>query len=108
MAVARTPLLLGLFAFAYRDVPDQARRLTHLDRGELRDAIFSQYIERSYQHEAQRYYVVGSDPPQTLETIKRVLGFVAINNAGALAVDIPSGSKTMKRRLSTTSFYGAR
>ncbi len=82
LAVARTPLLLSLFAFAYRDAPEAVRGLTYLSKAELRDAIFSQYIDRCYQHEAQRFVVAGSEPPYTLEYIKRVLGFVAMQNAG--------------------------
>lgn len=82
LAVARTPLLLSLFAFAYRDAPEAVRGLTYLSKAELRDAIFSQYIDRCYQHEGQRFLLAGSEPPYTLVFIKRVLGFVAMWNAG--------------------------
>jgi hypothetical protein len=82
LAVARRPLLLSVFAFAYRDAPEAVRGLVHFSKGELRDAIFSQYLDRCYQHEGQRFYVVESEPPYTLDRIKTVLGFVAMRNAG--------------------------
>lgn len=82
LAVARTPLLLSLFAFAYRDAPEAVRGLTYLNKSELRDAIFSQYIDRCYQHEGQRFLLAASEPPYPLEFIKRILGFVAMQNAG--------------------------
>jgi hypothetical protein len=84
LAVARTPLLLSLFAFAYRDAPEAVRGLIYFSKGELRDAIFSQYLDRCYQHEGQRFYVKGSEPPYTLDRIKIVLGFVAMQNAGPI------------------------
>ena len=52
--LARTPLLLSLFAYAYADLEDELHALHHLDGGDLRDRIFSTYVERRYQHEAQR------------------------------------------------------
>jgi hypothetical protein len=86
LMAARTPLLLSFLTVAYRDTPEQTRALAHLDAGELRDAIFSQFIERSYEHAAQRYYVTGAEAPFTLDYIRAVLGLVAMRNAGSTRV----------------------
>ncbi|MBN1564658.1 MAG: HEAT repeat domain-containing protein [Anaerolineae bacterium] len=77
--IARTPLLLSLFTFAYRDQGEAAAKLRDLkdSPGDLRDAIFEQYVRRRYEHEARKPY---ADMQFTLEDIYRRLGKIAANN----------------------------
>ncbi len=76
--VARTPLLLSLFTFAFRDLPDEAKALRDLTRGDLRDKIFETYVRRRYEREARK---PNAKMPFTLDECYRVLGQVAMWNA---------------------------
>ncbi|MCD4684568.1 MAG: HEAT repeat domain-containing protein [Anaerolineae bacterium] len=85
LEVARTPLLLALFTFAYKDQEEQAANLRdmHDQPGELREAIFQQYIERRYAHEQRRLRVRDDDAelPFELDELWEVLGDAAFRNA---------------------------
>lgn len=96
--LARTPLLLSLFAFAFADLREQAdevRRLTDglraeglsawsdglpldLGSGDLRDRIFSAYVRRRYLHEARK---PGALLPFTQQQIIDTLSWLAMANA---------------------------
>jgi hypothetical protein len=80
--IARTPLLLSFFAFAFRDRADDLKALEDLREGALRDAIFNAYMDKRYAHEEQRLKRLGETMPFTLPEIKDVLGRVAMENAG--------------------------
>jgi hypothetical protein len=80
--IARTPLLLSFFAFAFRDRGDDLKALEDLREGALRDAIFHAYMDKRYAHEERRLKRLGEKPPFTLQEIKDVLGRVAMENAG--------------------------
>jgi hypothetical protein len=67
--VARTPLLLSLFAFAFKDLPEEIRNLKDLTQSELRDVIFEQYIQRRYDHEAEQYTLRGENPSMAFDTV---------------------------------------
>lgn len=73
--VARTPLLLSLFTFAFRDLPDEVKVLHDLKRGDLRDKIFESYVERRYEREARK---PNANIPFTLDEIYEVLGKISI------------------------------
>ena len=52
--IARTPLLLSLFAYAFNGLDDEAKALHSLARGDLRDKIFETYVRRRYDHESRK------------------------------------------------------
>jgi hypothetical protein len=79
--VARTPLLLSLFTFAFRDLPDEAKQLRSLQRGDLRDKIFVTYAWKRYEHEQRKLH---ADLPFSLVEIYEVLGALALNNLWAV------------------------
>lgn len=83
--VARIPLLLSLFAFAFRDLPEETRKLKDLSEGELRDAIFEQYIQRRYAHEEIQFQLRGENPPFSLTHFMDLIGWMA----GAYLTDTP-------------------
>jgi hypothetical protein len=72
--VARTPLLLSLFTFAFRDLPDDARALRSLKGSNVRVRIFETYLRRRYEHERRK---LNADLPFSLEEIADVLAQVA-------------------------------
>lgn len=79
----RTPLLLSIFAFAYRDTSDEERRhlqdLTHSPH-DLRDKIFETYVKKRYEHEERKLKARGETMPFTLNKIYEVLGRAGIAN----------------------------
>jgi hypothetical protein len=83
--VVRTPLLLSLFAFGYKDQGEEAAKLRDLRTSpvDLRDAIFRQYVTRRYKHEARklRYRQPPETLPFTLEEIYEVLGRISAEYA---------------------------
>jgi HEAT repeat protein len=87
--IARTPLLLSFFAFAFRDRGDDLKALEDLREGALRDAIFNAYMDKRYAHEERRLKRLGQTPLFTLQEIKDVLGRVAMENAGGMRRRIP-------------------
>ncbi|MCB9453737.1 MAG: HEAT repeat domain-containing protein [Anaerolineaceae bacterium] len=78
--ICRSPLLLRLIAFGYRDAPADLQGLGSLQAGALRDAIFSQYITTSYNYEARRRADQGKEMPFALEKVLEVLGHAAMIN----------------------------
>lgn len=80
MSALRTPLLLSLVTFAFREARHQLHELASLSRGDLRDAIFARYLWERYRHDEVRYNV-----PMTLgyDEMIAVLGELAMWNAGS-------------------------
>jgi len=78
--VTRTPLLMSLFAFAYRDLPSSERQqlMALSDARHLRDKIFMRYIEQRYRHEQAK---IGAGLPFRLDEVKMILGQLAMDNA---------------------------
>jgi HEAT repeat protein len=76
--VARTPLLLSLIAFAFRDAPVDLKTRGDLSEVGLRNFIFERYVRERYEFEQNRSDV---PLPFTLEEIHDVLGHVAMINA---------------------------
>ncbi len=75
----RTPLLMSLFAFAYRDLaPEDSGRASALDTspGELRDRIISRYIQKRFEWEARKHRLL-----LTLEQFSLQLGRIAFEDA---------------------------
>ncbi|MBN2305043.1 MAG: HEAT repeat domain-containing protein [Anaerolineae bacterium] len=52
--MARTPLLLSLFAYAFSGLGDEARQLIAIDQGDIRDKVFETYVSRRYTHEQRK------------------------------------------------------
>ncbi len=76
--IARTPLLLSLIAFAFRDRPEDLHQAHDLTEFKLRQFIFERYVHERYTYEQNR----SDDPlPFTLQEVKDVLGHVAMINA---------------------------
>ncbi|MBN1563818.1 MAG: HEAT repeat domain-containing protein [Anaerolineae bacterium] len=77
--IARTPLLLSLFAFTYRDQRESALELRelHENPGELRDKLFETYIKQRYARESRRKHQAISF---TLEELYAILGQLAMRN----------------------------
>jgi hypothetical protein len=78
--MARTPLILSLFTFAYSGLGDEAAKLRDLtdSPGDLRDKIFETYVRRRHEHERRKLH---SNLPFTLEQVYDVLGSIAMENA---------------------------
>lgn len=79
--MARTPLLLSLFAFAYQGMGEKARELRNLKHspGDLRDAVIQTYIEQRYERERTKPNV---ELPFTFTKLQEILGRVALENVG--------------------------
>ena len=82
--VARTPLLLSLFTYAFRELPQETQLLRELKAGDVRDKIFELYVKRRYEHEKRKLY---ADLPFTLQQIKEILGQVAMETLGYWYLD---------------------
>jgi len=80
--MARNPLLLSLFTYAYAGLGEQARQLKDLNSGDLRDMIFTTYVQRRYQHEARKPNI---RLPFDLHQLYDVIGKVAMWDAGKMA-----------------------
>ena len=92
--VARTPLLLSLFAYAFNGLDNkEATKLQNLSRGDLRDRIFDTYIRRRYLHEARK-----RELRYSVDMMMEVLGVEALRNSGALT-RVPSDNVLSKRWL---------
>ncbi|MEO8393881.1 MAG: HEAT repeat domain-containing protein [Chloroflexota bacterium] len=82
LEMARTPLILALFRYAFAD-QDPQHELHDLSQGDLRDKIFETYIQRRYERELRK-------PNQqikfTLEEIQHNLGHVAVWISGWISV----------------------
>jgi hypothetical protein len=83
LEICRSPLLLSLIAFGYRDATDDLKALPSMAEGDLRDAIFERYITTSYDLEADRRELAGEEMPFTLEKVMDVLGHTAMMSAGS-------------------------
>jgi len=79
----RTPLLLSLFAFGYRDAPEDVRALRDLNTAELSEVIFKRYVEERYNHEERRLQEMGQKSPFTLDEIYELIGRAAMRNASS-------------------------
>jgi len=83
MDIARVPLLLSLFAFAYQDLPEKTQQLQDLSEEELRDTIFEQYLTKRYEHELYwQHQSRNESPPYSLDLMYRVLGEIAFEQYG--------------------------
>jgi hypothetical protein len=75
----RTPLIMSLFAFAYKNMnPDDARKASTLSHspGDLRDRIIAQYLHKRYQWEVRKRKV-----PFSLDELYDSLGQIAMEDA---------------------------
>lgn len=79
--IARTPLLLSLFTYAFSGLDAETQALRDLSGGALRDKIFETYIERRYAHEQAKYQARGEAIPFTLEEIYQRMSVVALEAA---------------------------
>jgi len=75
--VARTPLLLSLFTYAFAGLDEEAKKLRDLSRGDLRDKIFETYVRRRYEHEKRKPH---ANVKASLELIYEVLGYVGMGD----------------------------
>jgi hypothetical protein len=84
--MVRMPLLLSLFTSAFKkDQVKEAQQLRSLSRGELRDAIFEEYLKQRYEYEEAKRKAelpFTTKLPFTLEQIYDVLGIIAMEDAG--------------------------
>lgn len=80
--MAKTPLLLSFFAFAYQDHPEDAEQLVNLadSPGDLRDAIFERYVRERYEHEARKLKLRGEEMPFTFDEVVSRLQFIALES----------------------------
>ncbi len=80
--IAKTPLLLSLFAFAYHDHPEDAENLGNLAAGprDLRYTIFERYVRERYEHEARKLKPRGEKIEFDLHMFYVELGNAAINS----------------------------
>jgi|GEM_PF-1305537 len=86
--ICRFPLLLSLIAFGYRDATDDLKALPSMtEANDLRDAIFGQYMQASYDFEARRRELLGEEMPFTLEKVLDVLGHAAMINVADIKRD---------------------
>jgi hypothetical protein len=71
----QTPLIMSLFAFAYREQGEQASKLRDLSESprDLRDAIIGAYVEQRYAWEERKRGVLSF----TLSEIRKLLGYIA-------------------------------
>ncbi len=74
--IARKPLVLSLLAYAFNGVDEQARKLYDLNHGDLRDKIFEIYVQRRYEHEADKRLL-----PYSFEKMTTILRNAAFANA---------------------------
>ncbi|HEX2619063.1 MAG TPA: TIR domain-containing protein, partial [Phototrophicaceae bacterium] len=80
--VARTPLLLSLFTFAYREASSQeVQQLRDLQSspGDVRDKIIETFVRKSYEREARKPF---ADLPFSLDEVNALLGELAVRDAG--------------------------
>jgi DNA polymerase III delta prime subunit len=72
--VARTPLLLSFFTFAFAGLDEEAKQLRDLSKGDVRDKIFETYVRRRYEHEMRKPH---ASHEFTVDDIYRVLGYAS-------------------------------
>ncbi|MBZ0284819.1 MAG: HEAT repeat domain-containing protein [Anaerolineae bacterium] len=75
--IARTPLLLSLFTHAFRELPEEAKLLRDLSRGDLRDKIFETYVGQQYERERRK---PANKLAFSLDEIYNILGSAASDN----------------------------
>jgi hypothetical protein len=93
--VARTPLLLSFFTFAFAGLDEEAKQLKDLSKGDVRDKIFETYVRRRYDHEERKALGSGKKLPFTLTDLYEELGYDAVM--------ILSGQGTAKNIIFATS-----
>lgn len=76
-AIARTPLLLSLLVYAFDQAPDRIPAHSHAGAAELRDVIFSTFVEQRLSYEKRR----AGRLPLERERLLRFLGELALRNA---------------------------
>lgn len=84
--VARTPLLLSLFAYAFAGLDIDQESLGTLSSGALRDTIFETYVTRRYEHERRKPHAV---LPHTLEQMFALLGKLAAQDVVGFFFNAP-------------------
>ncbi len=55
--LARTPLLLSLFTYAFQGIGEHAKSLRALSYTDMRYRIFETYVQRRYEHEARKRHL---------------------------------------------------
>jgi hypothetical protein len=75
--VARIPLLLSFFAYAFAGLDKEAKALGDLSRGDVRDKIFEIYIIRRYKWEERRVKARGETLPFSLDKMWEILAEIA-------------------------------
>jgi HEAT repeat protein len=78
--VARIPLLLSFFAYAFTGLDEEAKALGSLSRGDVRDKIFETYIRRRYEWEERRAKMSRRKLSFLLEEIKETLSELAFES----------------------------
>ncbi|HZR40621.1 MAG TPA: HEAT repeat domain-containing protein [Ktedonobacteraceae bacterium] len=83
--MARVPLILSLFTFAFAGLSKEAQKLHSLNQGELRDTLFETYLKRRYEFEENKRKArlpFAQNLPFTLKQINATLGRIAMEDAG--------------------------
>jgi HEAT repeat protein len=75
----RTPLLLSILAFVFRDRSEELKGFTDLSSTTLRDTLFLKYVEARYDYESRREDYVERI---SLSEILHLLGHLALENIG--------------------------
>lgn len=99
MEVARTPLILSLFTFAFDAMPRELRQLRSLSHGEQREKIFEHYVRRRFERELEKrpenvHYAL----PQLVETLE-TLAFTNLANNESENVLLPADIEDIDRDL---------
>lgn len=91
--VARTPLLLSLFTYAFAGLDLQAEDLHTLEPGDLRDRIFETYVSRRYEHERRK---PNAQIPYSLEDLFDILGKLAAQDVVGFFFGAPENILIMR------------
>lgn len=91
--VARTPLLLSLFTYAFAGLDLQAEQLHTLGQGDLRDRIFETYVSRRYEHERRK---PNAQMPYSLEDLFDILGKLAAQDVVGYLFNAPENILVMR------------
>lgn len=78
--IARTPLLLSLFTYAFAGLPpEMAENLRELKPGDARDQIIKTFVKRRYEHESRKLRTrsIPETMPFTLDEIYELMGWVS-------------------------------
>lgn len=91
--VARTPLLLSLFTYAFAGLDLQAEALHTLEQGALRDKIFETYVSRRYEHERRK---PNAQMPYSLTDLLDILGKLAAQDVVGFFFGAPENILVMR------------